>query len=340
MPYKIGLIGFESENSIAPTLFRWLAGLDLKGKPKAKPMTFHGQTIQATTFSIKAIFDQILPQHHKVDTMRWKKPLKLSEAITQKPDLDFLMVFQNYMFYENDLDIPVLYRHHDLWSPITLRNADILAMKNYEMKWFIRSYFPYEYKHFKLKIYSFPFVDYNLFNPDREKFYRFINIGPPTDTFDSSFRDYIWNNMVKPNWEFRDCFEQDDLGHSVDGRDIDRFEYKGLMEQSEFVLDSNNWGTYTSRRAVEALASGAIPVMHIESNRAIRVLKRNHFIEGENCLFFRNTNELRKTADLINNHITDNEIDDMREAGYEMMQRYHTPQVRLDQFLMEVDKLG
>jgi hypothetical protein len=322
----IGLLGFEADNSLVNSLKRQFLTKDKDGRV---------QNI-VTTFSISNIFEHFVPVQRKERVMRWKEPVLLSDCVSERPDIDVLIIEQSYLHYINDLSIPVIYKHNEMFSPPTCWTPDIILYNNYEMFDFVHQYYPNYHSKIKRFAYSYPAAEPAYFNPNRKKPIKFVNIGPPTDTFDKRRRDFIWNNMQDFHNKVQACFRDEGLGTDITDHDIKPSEYKDLLETSEFVLISNNWGTYLGRRQCEALAAGCIPVMMVENQDCMRNVTEYGFIDGSNCLMFADLEQLREAARYIE-IMTPKEVLDMRTAGMKLLLERHTFEHRAKQILAEIN---
>jgi hypothetical protein len=307
---NIGIIGYEGANSWAPLMAE----------------AFNKLKYEVTHFSISRIRDAMDPLT-KDDYLQWKRPFSIKSAIHGYEDrLDILFVEQSFIHFMNDIEIPVVYHHTELTTPLTVRHPDYLSMKIPEMENFIHSYHPWEYHQIRYHYYHFPQAYPPHYANDFPKDIPISYIGAPADMFDRK-RDWVWNLMCQPMWNIEEHIklwanpkvyvydDQDDepATHAV---------YNEMMARSQFVVLTAHMGVYIGRRHMEALACKTIPIIWTENGEAKRWLNQLGFIEEgkeQNCYFFSDTAQLKALIETV-------EYDaEIAERGYKMLTEHHTP---------------
>jgi hypothetical protein len=274
-------------------------------------------------FSIDQLRDQLGP----LDAdryMKYKKHYPLSSVIKgYENNLDLLIIEESYLWFENDLTIPVMYYHTEPHMACTVKWPTHILYKNMQANDFLHSLHPWGWHTVKWKATMYPCVHPPFWMPDHPKDVQCSFIGAPSDMFDRK-RDWMWTMMQKDHWEIVGyinnhnlCTVIDDLG---DEPVIHRTYNEYIARSKHMILTSFN-GVYMGRRTMECLASKCIPIIWIESDKSEQFHRSLGFIPHpelkSNCYFYRKKEELPKLANMEYDPV-------MAHNGYELMINNHT----------------
>ena len=308
----IGLMGYTHNNSWVPRILEHLH----------KDM---GQN--CIHFNVEQCRDMLSPlESEKV--LKYKKPYPLSLAIKgyneiDKTPVDILIMEESFMWFENDLKIPVLYRHTETQMPLTVKYPTHVLYKNPEMNDFCHSMDPWGWKQILWKQNLFPAAHPPFWVNEVEKDVQCSFMGAPSDMFDRK-RDYLWRIMQRDHWRIVDhiesghyCSTYTDLGDEGISHRI----YNEMMSRSRHTILTAFNGVWVGRRVFEALACKTIPIIWIENDECERCYRALKFIpypeRNHNCYFYRTPSELPALAK--------REYDpQMAARGYDMFMSNHT----------------
>lgn len=314
-PMRIGILGYESNNSWTPLM--------------AKALNDEKHLI--VQFSVNEVKSKLSPVEMD-DYLKYKKLYPLSMAIKGHEDkFDILIVEQSFLYFYNDLTIPVLYYHTELNTPPTVGNSDgggaptHLAMKLPEIANWFRSIYRYWYERaVKYHFYLFPHAYPPHYMPDTKKKHDISYIGIPSDMFDRT-RDWVWNRMTLNMNRIINYIVSHELCtiyNNVGEKPCHQIKYNELLHESAHVVLLAHDGVYIGRSAFEALACKTIPILWIENDDAEKFIRSLGFEPKgpkQNCYFFRDEYELEN---LCKNLQYDQAIAD---RGYELLLNHHTP---------------
>ena len=309
--FVIGMLGYTANNSWTPRILEYL-------HQSLKQNVIH--------FNVDHCRDMLGPLYGEKH-MKYKKLVPLSAALkgfneTEQTPVDMLIVEQSYLWFKNDLKIPVIYHHTELQMPFTVKYPTHVLYKNPEMNNYLHSIEPSGWKSILYKTNLYPAVHPPFWINDAEKIYQCAFIGPPTDMFDRK-RDFLWGlfqhnhaDTVEYLMNSNFCDKFHDLGDEMPPR-----RYNETISKSKHIILTAFNGVWIGRTVMEALACKTIPIIWIENDDAELCYRALHFIpfpeKSHNCYFYRNKYELDALAV--------REYDPaMADRGYQMMIKYHT----------------
>ncbi len=309
--FVIGMLGYTANNAWTPRILEYL-------HQSLKQNVIH--------FNVDQCRDMLGPLVSE-KSMKYKKPVKLSDCLKgfnegENTPIDLLIIEESYLWFENDLKIPVFYYHTELQMPFTVKYPTHILYKCPEMNDFLHSIEPHGWKSILYKTNLFPAAHPPFWSFEVKKDIQCSFVGPPTDMFDRK-RDFLWKLFQKDHQEIMQyiinshlCDVIHDLGDEHPPR-----RYNKTQGRSKHMIITAFNGVWIGRTVMEALAAHTIPIIWIENDDCEFMYRYLHFIpfpeKEHNCYFFRKKYELDALAI--------REYDpQMADRGHQMLLKYHT----------------
>lgn len=317
----IGMLGYALNNSWS---FRMMDELN---------KVFHWDIVLFEVDKVRDILGPLVGEKHT----KYKKLIHLSDVIKGYENIEMLIVEESYLWFKNDLKIPVIYYHTEIQMPYTVKYPTVVLYKNPEMNDFLHSFEPFGWSKILWKAISYPCAFPNFYMPDHPKDIQCSFVGPPTDMFDRK-RDYLWRLFQQDHRIIVEYIQRKHLTtfyHDL-GDEHHVARYNETLARSKHMICTSFNGVWIGRTMIECLASKCIPIIWVENDQAEHCLRNSlgyiPFPEEEcNCYFFRKPYEL--------DSIVFREYDNnMAERGYNLFLENHTFMHRafeLDQLIMK-----
>ena len=237
---------------------------------------------------------------HYVD----KIPLPLSFLYKLLPSregkqitIDYIIVEQNGFHFYNDVDIPVIYYHRDIPTPLFMLDMDILLYRFTEMERVIAKDYPKIWGNGIVKKKWLNGVRPENFAEELPKIYEGINwIG-----WQKPF-SYYWKLPAQAEY-YKHAKEICDYAREhfliqYHEHGIRYPEAKRILQQSEAVLVIPGTKAYVTRKIYEAAMCKTLIVLHVQNDEALEIYTEIGLIHNKNCIMFRKKEELKAIADL------------------------------------------
>jgi len=266
----------------------------------------------------------------------YKKPIPL-RIVEYYHSPDIIFSTQQYMRYDNDCKYSkVIYHHREYTNHPDILNPDMMLWGYPYREQFYMMYFPYEYHLCKHKYDLFCGVNLRDFKPAKKIYDGLMDIGWHIE----AWRFKVVNGPVAEFViEQQEKFWEEATKKGITERippDIDLEQYKVFLAGSKFLLiDGGYYGWYT-RRVYEAAACKTVMVIRIYNDDQIKKYNEDGLIDGKNCIFVRNIDELAE----VSKKIAKNEYDyqTLADNAYEWVKN-HTYKKRADRLLELIAKI-
>lgn len=273
------------------------------GNPAETPVAYYSK--MGNKFSLKTFIDFY----------------KIKEA-----DLDLIFVEQAMFYYKNDVDVPVIYYHRDLWTECFMTDADLLLYRF----WNHRTAIQYVSRNVW---WAMPHLQFrNAVNPvhydfTKEKEFKGLNfIGTQKSLESYMIQDFVQRDYYKETYDIVEYCRKEGLAEIHDYQRMHFPEYKEILEKCESVLFVPGKNAYHSRRLYEAACAKAMLVIYTPDEFAKGIYNKLGLKHGYNCVMFDDIKKLKNIFILYKN-----KRKKIIERAYEWIENAHTFKIRAKQ---------
>jgi hypothetical protein len=241
-------------------------------------------------------------------------------------DLDIIFIEQNFIYFENDVETPVIYYHRDLWSEVFIRKPDLLLYRFGNHYTALQYISRQTWSNTKYKLQFLNGVDMDERNPDREKVFKGLNyIYPHIPLENYLTRDFVQRDYYAPTFDVVSYAKERNWLeiHGQTKTSID--DYFWTLESCEALLFIPPNNAYTSRILYDCAASKVLLVIMCPNGFAETQYKKLGLISGNNCII------VKSPKQIMNSFVTNTrkgKKEKIIENAYEWVKNRHTYEIR------------
>jgi len=239
-------------------------------------------------------------------------------------EIDVIFVEQNFMYFENDVETPVIYYHRDLWTEAFMRKPDMLLYR-YANHYTALQYISRQtWSNTKFKLQFINGVEMDDWRSDRKKKFPGINYIYPRNPLESYLkRDFVQRDYYLPTYNVLEYVKGRDWVNLHGYHRTTREEYVWILESMDTILFMPPNNAFLSRILYEAAACKTMLLMYVPNDFAEKQYRKAGLVHSDNCLMARNVKQLmniytmgkRKREKIVDN-------------AYEWVKNRHTYSVR------------
>jgi len=247
---------------------------------------------------------------------------------------DLVIIDECEFFFENDVDIPVIYYHREFKRPPTVYYPDVVLMWqqnfiDYWEKMFAPEWMHNVKWHIRMKI----TVDPEMFKPEPKKYTGVIGIG-----IREAFEDIIKMNELAAIADVILLHEEEKefklLGYTYFDPPITDDDYRKIMPKCETCWIPLSTRQYISHRMLECMASKTLCLIKLQNKEHEEALKRMGL---KNMVHYIGVDKLEEFRQAYY-EITDNEKKEIIENAYRYVLRNLTDD-KCAEFILQLAKL-
>lgn len=239
-------------------------------------------------------------------------------------ELDMVFVEQNFMYFKNDIDTPVIYYHRDLWTECFMREPDMLLYRYANHFTALQYLSRYTWSNTAYKLQFINGVEMSEWKPDRKKRFKGLNYIYPRNTLESYLkRDFVQRDYYLPTYNVVEYLKSRDWVNLHGYHRTTREEYTWILENLEAIVFMPPNNAFLSRILYESAACKTLLVLYVPSDFAQKQYNQIGLVHGDNCLMARNMKQIMNVYVMGKR-----KIEKIVENAYGWVKRFHTYQSR------------
>ena len=249
--------------------------------------------------------------------------LKFVRPIVGELDYDLIFLEQALIYWDNDVDIPVVYYHRDIWSECFMKNPDMLLYRFKKHRDSLRYISRRTWGMTRWKLRFLNGVHLPRFKPNRRKDFKGLNFISTRIPFKNYMKmDLVQADYYRHVYRMMETMKKKGIATVHDYEKMEFPEYKEVLERCEAVVTIHGKDAPVTRRAYETAACRGIMVLWLQNDESKRTYEEIGLKHGYNCLMFRKVNQLPQIWKVCNNRKA------IAQKGFEWVQNRHTYEVR------------